>query len=464
MTKLTTTATSLRTDGLPEVTGYFNGSPVPAFALDRNHTIIKWNKACENITGMSAAAMIGTRDQWKPFYDAQRPLLADLIVDGATESTIGRHYPDSVQRSAVMPEAYEAVAFFPHLVHSGKWLHFSASPLLDHDNNVIGAMEILQDVTKQKVAEEALRKVHEDLEIQVAQRTTELLRRNAELTEVNERLSSVQQQLVQSDRLASIGQLAAGVAHEINNPIGYIFSNFGTLETYLVKLMIMLDVYEQAEESLSAGPLRENFQMVRERIELGYLKEDIPIMMRESKEGIVRVRQIVQDLKDFSRVDNYMEWQWANLHHGIDSTLNIVSNEVKYKADVVRDYGDLPDIECLPSQINQVILNLIINAAQAIGPVRGTITIRTRYSDGADPSISIEVSDTGSGIPAATQARIFDPFFTTKAIGKGTGLGLSMAYGIIQKHHGQITVDSTVGSGSTFRITLPIHQPAREPH
>ena len=359
MTKLSTTATSLRTDGLPEVTGYFNGSPVPAFAIDRSHTIIKWNKACENITGMSAAAMIGTRDQWKPFYDAQRPLLADLIVDGATESTIGRHYPDSVQRSAVMPEAYEAVAFFPHLVHTGKWLHFSASPLLDHDNNVIGAMEILQDVTKQKVAEEALHKVHEGLEIQVAQRTAELLRRNAELTEVNERLSSVRQQLVQSDRLASIGQLAAGVAHEINNPIGYIFSNFGTLETYLVKLMIMLDVYEQAEESLSAGPVRENFQAVRERIELDYLKEDIPIMMRESMEGIVRVRQIVQDLKDFSRVDNYMEWQWANLHHGIDSTLNIVSNEVKYKADVVRDYGDLPDIECLPSQINQVILNLI---------------------------------------------------------------------------------------------------------
>ena len=464
MTDLTSTGTPLRTDGLSEITGYFNGSPVPAFALDRHHTIIKWNKACESMTGMPASAMIGTRDQWKPFYDAPRPVLADLIVDGATEATISQHYHGSAQRSVLMPAAYDAVAFFPDLVHGGKWLHFSASPLLDQDNNVIGAMEILQDVTKQKIAEEALHRVHDDLEIQVAQRTTELLRRNAELTEVNERLSSVQQQLVQSDKLASIGQLAAGVAHEINNPIGYIFSNFGTLETYLVRLMIMLDVYEQAEEALSAGPVRESFQKVRDRIELDFLKEDIPVMMRESMEGIVRVRQIVQDLKDFSRVDNYMDWQWSNLHRGIDSTLNIVSNEVTYKADVVRDYGDLPDIECLPSQLNQVIMNLIVNAAQSIGSVRGTITIRTRCSDGTTPSIWIEISDTGSGISAETQARIFDPFFTTKAIGKGTGLGLSMAYGIIQKHHGRITVESTVGSGSTFRITLPIRQPAGDPH
>ncbi|EGF30147.1 Response Regulator Receiver Signal Transduction Histidine Kinase [Oxalobacteraceae bacterium IMCC9480] len=228
--------------------------------------------------------------------------------------------------------------------------------------------------------------------------------------------------------------------------------------------MEMLDVYEQSEVVLGAGPVRDNIRAVRERIELDYLKEDIPVMMRESMEGIVRVRQIVQDLKDFSRVDNFMEWQWTNLHRGIDSTLNIVSNEVKYTADVVRDYGTLPDIECLPSQLNQVIMNLIVNAAQAIGPARGTITIRTRCSEDTDDSVSIEISDTGSGISTETQARIFDPFFTTKAIGKGTGLGLSMAYGIIQKHRGQITVESVVGTGSTFRITLPIHQPATDPH
>ncbi|NDP60114.1 MAG: PAS domain-containing protein [Oxalobacteraceae bacterium] len=461
---MNSTTNSLPAADISGITGYFNGSPVPAFAIDRHHVVIKWNSACEKMTGVTAAEMIGTRKHWTPFYDAARPLLADLIVDAASEATVNAHYFGNAQPSTLTPSAYDAVGFFPHLAHGPAWLRFSASPLFAQDGTVVGAMEILQDVTKQKVAEEALLRIQEDLECQVVQRTAELLRRNAELTEAYERLSSVQQQLVQSDKLASIGQLAAGVAHEINNPIGYIFSNFGTLETYLASLMEMLDVYEQSEVVLGAGPVRDNIRAVRERIELDYLKEDIPVMMRESMEGIVRVRQIVQDLKDFSRVDNFMEWQWTNLHRGIDSTLNIVSNEVKYTADVVRDYGTLPDIECLPSQLNQVIMNLIVNAAQAIGPARGTITIRTRCSEDTDDSVSIEISDTGSGISTETQARIFDPFFTTKAIGKGTGLGLSMAYGIIQKHRGQITVESVVGTGSTFRITLPIHQPATDPH
>ncbi|MFT5532693.1 MAG: two-component system NtrC family sensor kinase [Burkholderiaceae bacterium] len=458
---MTTKSNHLPVNDASGITGYFNGSPVPAFAIDRHHVIIKWNHACENMTGVAAADMIGTTHQWKPFYDTPRPVLADLIVDAATEVSIDAHYPGNAQRSLLKPSSYDAVAFFPKLALGPTWLQFSASPLLDQDGNVVGAMEILQDVTRQKIAEEALHRVQEDLEHQVEQRTAELLRRNAELTDANERLSSVQQQLVQSDKMASIGLLAAGVAHEINNPIGYIFSNFGTLEMYLASLMEMLGTYEEAETLLGEGKMRDTIRAVRERIELDYLKEDIPVMMRESMEGIVRVRQIVQDLKDFSRVDNYTEWQWINLHRGIDSTLNIVSNEVKYRADVVRDYGELPDIECLPSQLNQVILNLIVNAAQAIGSVRGIITIRTGCTD---TTVWVEISDNGGGMSAATQARIFDPFFTTKAIGKGTGLGLSMAYGIIQKHHGHITVESIIGTGSTFRITLPIHQTTSDPH
>ncbi|MFT5532690.1 MAG: two-component system NtrC family sensor kinase [Burkholderiaceae bacterium] len=438
---------------------YFNGAPVPAFAIDAKHIVVKWNRACELITGVSAASMVGTSDQWKPFYDRPRPVLADLIVDGAMDNPLSFYYPNNARRSALLQGAYEAEDFFPRIAQGGKWLFFSASPLFDTSGTITGAVETLQDVTKQKIAEEKLHKVHTDLEQLVMQRTSELMRRNADLTAVNQRLSNMQQQLIQSEKLASISQLAAGVAHEINNPIGYIFSNFGTLQTYLASLMRMLAAYEHAEPMISSLAGRDNLIRLREEIELDYLKDDIPVMMRESMEGIVRVRKIVQDLKDFSRVDNFLDWQLCNLHRGIDSTLNIVNNEVKYKADVVRDYGVLPDIECLPSQLNQVIMNLIVNAAQAIGSVRGTITIRTRCSDDSNPSVSIEVSDTGSGISAETQTRIFDPFFTTKAIGKGTGLGLSMAYGIIQKHHGQITVESLLGAGSTFRITLPIRQP-----
>jgi signal transduction histidine kinase len=286
----------------------------------------------------------------------------------------------------------------------------------------------------------------------------QLMRRNVELTELNARLSMAQEQLVQSEKLASIGQLAAGVAHEINNPIGYVFSNFETLGTYIGRMLEMFKAYEEAEASIAAPAVLERLREMRASIDLDYLIEDIPGLMSESREGISRVRKIVQDLKDFSRVDANQEWQWANLHGGIDSTLNIVSNEVKYKADVVREYGEIPEIECLPSQLNQVFMNIVVNGAHAITGGRGRITIRTGT---AGEHVWVEIADTGSGIAKEHLARIFDPFFTTKPIGSGTGLGLSLSYGIIQKHNGQIEVQSEPGQGATFRIVLPIrHVPA----
>jgi two-component system, NtrC family, sensor kinase len=287
----------------------------------------------------------------------------------------------------------------------------------------------------------------------------DLLRANEALTVLNARLSATQDKLVQSEKLASIGQLAAGVAHEINNPIGYIFSNFGTLEKYLDQLFQMLSAYEAAEPALAATPHGAQLKALRDEIELDYLKEDIPTLMTESREGITRVRKIVQDLKDFSRVDASQEWVWANLHRGIDSTLNIVNNEIKYKADVVREYGEIPDVECLPSELNQVFMNLLVNAAHAITAERGTITIRS----GVDQDhVWVEVADNGSGIPKDIVGRIFDPFFTTKPVGKGTGLGLSLSYGIVKKHHGHIEVSSQPGEGTTFRISVPIKHPAAE--
>jgi signal transduction histidine kinase len=275
--------------------------------------------------------------------------------------------------------------------------------------------------------------------------------------EVDER-KQLESQLVQSEKLASLGQLAAGVAHEINNPIGFISSNLGTLDGYFQQLQEMLDAYGQAETLIQAGEWAERLQQLRERIELDFLREDIPLLIKESKDGINRVGRIVRDLKDFSRVDANQEWQWINLQQGIESTLNIVANELKYKADVLKEYQVLPDIECLPSQINQVFMNLIVNASQAIGPERGTLTLRTGH---AAQSVWIEVQDTGSGIAPQNLQKIFDPFFTTKPVGQGTGLGLSLSYGIIKKHRGEITVRSEVGVGTTFRVELPIRQSSR---
>lgn len=290
-----------------------------------------------------------------------------------------------------------------------------------------------------------------------AQQVGNLVRSNDKLLSVNSQLQKAQDQLLQAEKLASIGQLAAGVAHEINNPVGYVFSNFGTLERYLEDLFRMLAAYEAAEAQLAGSAVAASLAALRQEIELDYLKEDVPTLMAESREGISRVRKIVQDLKDFSRVDARREWEWADLHKGLDSTLNIVNNEIKYKADVVRQYARLPEVQCLPSELNQVFMNLLVNAAHAIDKERGTITIRTGTS--ADASgVWVEIEDDGQGIPKENLGRIFDPFFTSKPVGKGTGLGLSLSYGIVQKHAGQLTVTSEPGRGSCFRLTLPVQR------
>lgn len=297
--------------------------------------------------------------------------------------------------------------------------------------------------------------VHIDrLEDAVHERTRHVTAANEALkAQILER-QQLETQLVQSEKLASIGQLAAGVAHEINNPIGYIFSNFGMLGEYLDKLFEVLDAYERAEPEMSLE-LAQRLRMLRDGAQLDYLKVDVRALMQESGEGIARVRAIVQDLKDFSRVDSAHEWQLADLRQCVDSTLNVVASELRYRADVVKEYDPTPEVECLPSQMNQVILNLLVNAAQSIDSGRGRITVRTGRQD---EEVWLEVEDTGCGIPVEILPRIFDPFFTTKPIGKGTGLGLALSYGIVQKHGGRIEVDSTVGTGTRFRVVLPVRQ------
>jgi signal transduction histidine kinase len=269
-----------------------------------------------------------------------------------------------------------------------------------------------------------------------------------------DKLQEAQSQLLQSEKLASIGQLAAGVAHEINNPVGYISSNLGSLDNYIKDLFSMLDAYEQAEILMGGDPASlQELQALKQSLDIKFLKEDIVDLVNESQEGVKRVKQIVQDLKDFSHVDQ-AEWQWADLHKGLDSTLNVAHNEIKYKADVIKAYGDVPHVECIASQLNQVFMNLMVNAAHAIEE-RGTITVRTGRRD---EEVYVEVADTGKGIPPEHLKRIFDPFFTTKPVGKGTGLGLSLSYGIVSKHGGRFEVESEVGKGTTFRVWLPVRQ------
>jgi len=287
--------------------------------------------------------------------------------------------------------------------------------------------------------------------------------RHVELEQAYARLKDTQTQLLQSEKMASIGQLAAGVAHEINNPIGYVHSNLGTLQTYVRGLMSLLDSYDRLiaelpqKSFIALSPIQE----IKRQIDYGFLREDLPQQLVESREGIERVKKIVLDLRDFSHSGQTEaeEWTLADIHRGLESTLNIVWNELKYKAEVNRQFAVLPMVECMPSQLNQVFLNLLVNAGQAIRD-RGTIIITTSRSE---REICIAIADDGVGISPENLKRIYDPFFTTKPVGKGTGLGLALSYGIVQKHHGRIEVESEVGKGTCFRIFHPINQDALKP-
>jgi signal transduction histidine kinase len=274
--------------------------------------------------------------------------------------------------------------------------------------------------------------------------------KQVEQEQLIKKLEKVNAQLLQSEKLAAIGQLAAGVAHEINNPIGYVFSNLKTLAGYVHDLLRIIDAIDGAA---SLDDLRQ----FKRSLEYDYIRSDVEALIGESEDGIDRVKKIITALKDFSHIEEDA-FRLADLHRGLDTTLNVVNNELKYKAEVVKEYGELPEVECIPSQINQVLMNLLVNAAHAIEQF-GRIVLRSGQHD---DWVWLEVEDSGHGIEPRLLNRIYEPFFTTKPVGKGTGLGLALSYSIVQKHHGRIEVFSEPGQGTRFRVWLPTRQPPQE--
>ena len=313
------------------------------------------------------------------------------------------------------------------------WMQDSLRLIRDESGNPLEIVGSLTDISERKKMEEALQQT------------------GAEQKQLIANLRDAKEQLIQSEKMASVGQLAAGIAHEINNPVGFVNSNLGSLQTYTRTL---LDVIEAYNKILHIAPLNPDIkafiEKIRKKADLEFLAEDINDLFRESLHGLKRVRDIVQSLKDFAHIGE-SEWQISDIHHGIDSTLTVVNSELG-KTQIVKEYGKLPQIKCLASQLNQVFMNIIVNAAYAATD-SGTITIRS----GADADwVWVSISDTGPGIPAENLSRIFDPFFTTKPVGTGTGLGLSNSYNIINKHKGRIEVSSEVGKGACFTVYLPI--------
>ena len=261
------------------------------------------------------------------------------------------------------------------------------------------------------------------------------------------KLDEATKRLMQAEKLASLGEMAAGVAHEINNPVGYISSNLTTLQKYLT-------VYEEVLDA----PINDVAAMeaLKKKVNFTFIRNDVRSLVSETQEGVERVKTIIKDLKDYARTNNSASYLPSDIHVGLKSTLNIANNQIKNRANIKLELGNLPLVECASSQINQVLLNLIVNAAQSIPDEKeGLITIRTSNNDA---SVSIEVEDNGQGMSDDVLQKVFDPFFTTKDPGKGTGLGLSVSQKIIQDHAGSLTVVSSVGVGAIFKITLPITQ------
>jgi two-component system NtrC family sensor kinase len=527
------------------VENLINGASTPIFVINSRHRVLYWNRSLEIITGVAATGLKGTDRQWSGFYAAQRPTLADLIIDERNDlDSLYENYSPSIY----IPGGFQAEGWF-EFGGKHRYLLFEAAPIRNSAGRIIAAIETLEDITERRKMEESLTRLTRAVEqspativmtdrhgaieyvnpkftqtsgytaeeaigqnprilksgemsrvnyvtlwkevssgkewrgefhnkrkdgslywefasisplvdknglttgyLAVKEDITDRKMVEMELQQAYTELKEAQLQVFQQEKMASIGQLAAGVAHEINNPMGFISSNLSTLNKYVERLVEFIGTSDQVLLTCNCGQLAGNLAEDRKRLKIDHVMGDARQLILESQDGAGRVRRIVEDLKNFSRVD-HSEQELINLNTTLETTINIAWNEIKYVASLNREFGDIPEIRCFPQQISQVFLNLLVNAGHALEGMQGGITIRTWCE--AD-SVFFSVTDTGCGIPEGIKRRIFEPFFTTKQVGKGTGLGLSISYDIIRKHGGEITVESTEGCGTTFRVCLPV--------
>lgn len=324
----------------------------------------------------------------------------------------------------------------------------------------IGAFDYLIKPCDDDVLQLTVRRALErrNLLIDAKKYKADLEARNEELIRGKQQLQRLQAQIVQNEKMASIGQLAAGIAHELNNPVGFLYGNLDLLEACVSDLARLVKAYEQVVLSPEDAE-----SIAAEKREIGFERtmSDLDSIIADCREGAVRVRDIVQNLRTFSRLDE-AELKRTDIHEGIDSTVRILSRYFSVgNIRLDRDYGEIPAIEAYSAKLNQVWMNLLSNAAQAIGASGGTVTVKTRHDGGR---VSVSITDTGCGIDPSVMGRIFDPFFTTKSVGEGTGLGLSISFGIIEDHGGSIDVSSEPGCGTTLTVHLPekLARPVKE--
>ncbi len=412
-------------------------------SLDRDMNIVSANQAFVDYAGFDMETVVG-----KAMFDDTthtNPIVCKDDIQTLVEQVFASGQSKTKLLSGKDRNGKESIR------------QLSCLAIVNEDEQVIQTVVVTKDITEERKKTEEIK----SLNGQLMETSAQIEAKNKKLESTLKRLEETQAHMLQSEKMASIGQLAAGVAHEINNPTGFVSSNLKTLSDYQKDLAELIGKYHgligelKTEGNGNTLPEKihtniENIMGFEKDIDVEFLLEDIVDLIGDCREGTDRIKKIVIDLKDFAHPGEEVV-QSTDINNGLDSTLNVVNNELKYKATVHKDFGKIPTVKGVPQQLNQVFMNILVNAAQAIEK-KGDIHIKTWA---ADQDVKITISDTGCGIPEENLKKIFDPFFTTKEIGKGTGLGMNIVYNIIQKHQGTIEVQSEIGKGTTFTISLP---------